>query len=218
MAFCVNLTQPERLDLYVKDRRTGRLRTWPGVCSEITSDFEWPTPPQLSENGKVVLLPGLHASGEESDYFKWDPASMLVSFAALRSGVGGRWPRVTDDGSAVYSVSPNSCDTTDTPCPGGPIRYDTATGTISALPATDPGPGPMSRRGRYAVSITGPTAGKSLGIYDRTTGVTTDLTPMFTAVGVTIPEGSALTRLSGDGRVVFVISNAGTSWHALTWM
>lgn len=219
VAFCVNLTVADRLDLYVKDLRTRKVRTFEGVCSEATDAFERPQPPQISRTGRVLLLPGLHATGDEAGYNVWRPASIVLNRTTLVPNVGGAWPVLTSDGSAVLSISPNDCGGGFTSCPGGPQRYDVASATMSTLAAGDPGPGPMSRRGRYVLAISGTPGAYRLAVIDRAVGASTDLTPRFAAVGLAIPSSISRTRLSGDGRVVFLSPDTPpATWYRLRWM
>ena len=285
VAFCANLKVADRLDLYVKDLKSKKMRMWPAACSEETDANGRPVrpqPPQISETGRVVLLPGFHSTGggeaysAAAGYHVWRPASILLNRSVIRTDVGGAWPVLTADGSAVYSIGPSTCDGGSVPCQGGSVRYDIASGATEALPAGDPGPGPMSRRGRYVLVITaaprpgepsGPTscdwvwgiprpAGSlpgwfpcasspyGLRVLDRTTGLSTDLVPMvgvgISEVGLSPERGTSepplgqyrvpgrpdRTRLSGSGKVVFVmrdtinvpqVPDAGT-WYALRWM
>jgi hypothetical protein len=220
VAFCVNLRVADQLDLYVKDMRTKRIRTFPGACSQATDAFERPQPPQISETGRVVLMPGFHATGDEAGYNVWDPASILLNRSTVVTDVGGAWPVLTGDGSAVFSMGPTTCAGGWTSCPGGPVRYDVASATTAALPAGDPGPGPMSRRGRYVLVISGTPGASMLSVLDRATGAATDLTPAFAAAGSAIPSSLARTRLSGDAKVVLIASDgpSGSAWYRLRWM
>ncbi len=221
VAFCANLTVADRLDLYVKNLRSKRITKFDGVCSERTDAFEQPQTPQISQTGRVILLPGRHATGDEAGYDVWQPASLLLNRSILVHDVGGALPRMTDDGSSVYSTGPLTCDGGWDPCSAGPkapIRYDVASGTIAALPAGDPGAGPMSRRGRYVLVVTTDAAGNQLTVLDRATGTSTDLTASFAAAGVAIPSNTAWTRLSGDGRVVLLAPDSGGIWYRLRWM
>lgn len=233
VAFCVNLKVADRLDLYVKNMRTKRVQTWPGACSEATDANGRPVgpqPPQISETGRVVLLPGFHSTGEAvaysaaARYHVWRPASILINREVIRNDVGGAWPVLTADGSSVYSIGPTTCEGAWTRCPGGPIRYDVASGATEALPAGDPGPGPMSRRGRYVLVITGvpgigdppgvptscdwvwgqPVATSfaacwspfALSVLDRVTGVRTDLQQLL---GVDVSEIGFMPTPGGVG-------------------
>jgi hypothetical protein len=220
VAFCVNLTVPDRLDLYVKDMRTKRIRTFPGACSEATDAYERPQPPQISETGRVVLLPGFHATGDEAGYNVWTPARILLNRSTFIAGAGGAGPVLTEDGSAVFSIGPTTCSGGWTPCPGGPIRYDVATAATVALPAGDPGPGPMSRRGRYALVTSGPPGARVLTVRDRATGASTGLTAAFAAAGAAIPSSLTSTRLSGDAKVVLIRPDgpSGSTWYRVRWM
>lgn len=246
VAFCVNLTVPDRLDLYVKDMRKNKVRMWAGACSEVTdpivegrySGHSAPRPqaPQISETGRVVLLPGSLATGAGFDFEAWRPASILVNRSAIVGNVGGDRPVLAEDGSAVYSVGPTECARRGTPgealCPWAPFRYDVAMGTASALPAGDPGPFPMSRRGRYVLSVGAGAGGPVLQVLDRATGVSADLTSSFLAAGVSIPvwspwiSGKQEILISEDGKVIFV-SPSGWSvlgiadndaWFRVKWM
>ncbi len=220
VAFCVNLTVADRLDLYVKDMRTKRIRTFPGACSEATDAFERPQPPQISETGRIVLMPGFHATGDEAGYNVWRPASVLLNRSTVIAGVGGASPVLTGDGGAVFSIGPTTCDGGWTACPGGPIRYDVASATMAALPAGDPGPAPMSRRGRYVLVIGGTPGAHLLRVLDRATGDSTDLTAAFAAAGAAIPSSATRTRMSGDAKVVLIAPDAapGSTWYRLRWM
>ena len=220
VAFCVNLKVANRLDLYVKDMRTKRIRTWPGACSQAIDAYERPQPPQISETGRVVLLPGFHATGDEAGNQAWEPASLLKKRSSFVGRVGGAWPVLTDDGRAVYSIGPVDCHSGPTLCPGGPMRHDVASGTSVTLPIWDPGPGPMSRRGRYVLVIDSPDGVvNSLHVLDRTLWMHTDLTDQFAAAGLSVPGRSSSTLLSGNGRLVFLVpEGSDTQWYRMPWM
>lgn len=71
VAFCINLKVADRLDLYVKNMRIKKVRSWPGACAEATDANGRPVgpqPPQISETGRVILLPGFHSTGEAVAY------------------------------------------------------------------------------------------------------------------------------------------------------
>lgn len=222
VAFCANLQVVDRLDLYVKDMRTKRIRTYPGVCSDLTDAHETPAPPQISEDGRVILLPGHHATGDEAGYDVWAPAAILLNRSTLVGGAGGAHAQLTEDGSAVLSIGPMTCDGGWGPCSAGPkqpIRYDIASATTVALPAGDPGPAPTTRRGRFVVVVSRDAAGNHLAILDRATGALSDLTAAFAAAGVGVPSAAERTSISGDGRYVFVVSDAaGSTWVRMRWM
>ncbi|MGV1004531.1 MAG: hypothetical protein ACOYEV_07130 [Candidatus Nanopelagicales bacterium] len=214
VAFCADVAVRGRIDLHVKDLKSGDLRTWPGVCRVFWGeDRTLPVAPQISEDGSVILLPGNYWKGEAA--YQWMPAS-VVSDGALISDVAGGKPRLTADGSAVYYVSPLSYVSPDgvTEATGtAPARYDVQTGTTSALAPGDPGSAPMSRRGRHVVVAGGSATAPTLGVLDRTTAALTDLAPAFGTAGLGVPYEATI---SGDSKVVFG-KTAGV-WLALKWM
>jgi hypothetical protein len=88
----------------------------------------------------------------------------------------------------------------------------------------------MSRRGRYVsyngYRTTDPDVGRVglIGVYDRASGLSVDLTAVLTAAGIPLQLGSSYivpnslvpAKISGDGRVVLV--GWGGEWLAARWM
>jgi hypothetical protein len=213
VAFCANLQRPTTTDLYLKDMRTRKLTTVRGACLQ-DQEYDTVLPLQVSEDGRVILLPGKH-----DDFGGWQPATLWVR-GAMRAGVGGEHPFLTDDGSAVYSQGPLTfAGNVEHPL-ANPLRYDIATRTLTSLPAGDPVSPEMSRRGRYVLELTDPwgTQPPALGVLDRTTQQVVDLTSELEAAGVRPPNGYEGTRLSSDGKVLFVGPSYGQTgtWVAVT--
>ena len=154
VAFCANLKVADRLDLYVKDLKNKKMRMWPARARRRrtpTAARSGRSPPQISETGRVVLLPGFHSTGggeaysAAAGYHVWRPASILLNRSVIRTDVGGAWPVLTADGSAVYSIGPSTCDGGSVPCQGGPVRYDIASGSTA---------GPTCRRSGSGSHVT----------------------------------------------------------------
>ena len=215
VAFCANLERTSH-DLYLKDMRTRKLTTVRGACIGYGEDDVF-NPLQVSEDARVILLPGWH-----DETGGWQAATLWVR-GALRADVGGESPNLTDDGSAVYSNGPLTFVRYEENAPPNPIRYDIPTRALTTLPAGDPVSAEMSRRGRYVIALRDPatTQAPGLGVLDRSTQQLTDLTSRLEAAGVSPPttQHYEATRLSSDGKVVFVGPSYGQkgTWVALTW-
>jgi hypothetical protein len=226
VAFCANLKVPDRGDLYIKNMRTRKLTIRKGRCHLTTEAFEF-YPVHVSESARTVMI--LHEGGR---------ADVLLGRKIVRNvavPAAGMW--LTDDGRSIYYSSGGTGASTD----GG--RYDIATGAVTPLGSGDPmrwelkQPGDefrdaegMSRRGRY-VSYNGyrtadPDVGRVglIGVYDRASGLSVDLTAVLTAAGIPLQLGSSYivpnslvpAKISGDGRVVLV--GWGGEWLAARWM
>jgi hypothetical protein len=219
VAYCANLKVPTRGDLYIKDMRTKALKVMTGGCP--MSGEEWnpdktslPYQIDISETGRVIMIKVSHAG----------PVRLVLNRSVVRD-VQLPWGllMMPNDGSALYYLSYTAS--------GDSIgkRYDVQSGTVTDLAVDDPaglgGPGDfrepdsMTRRGRY-VSYSGSVGPNSatglaqIGVFDRQTGSTTDLTPALDALGLPrldpfIPADGVQrarqydTLISGDGRVAF---------------
>jgi hypothetical protein len=195
--------------------------------------------PIVSEDGQAVLIGTVNA----------EPATLVLRRSEVRAlPAGATGHALSPDGSAVfYRTSPGA----DGVVPG--FRYDVATGAVTATSVGDPisgyaGPTSaydyrgwdsgqnMTRRARY-VAFAGsvlpagvPPAGtpwsfaSQIGIFDRQTAITTDLTPVLIQLGLPrqfgpTADGSTQAydyrvRISGDGRYFFVGSSS-TNWYRL---
>lgn len=198
VAFCASLEAIDRADLYVKDLKRGTLIRREGVCPT------WDDPrqsrkllaPQISDDGRVVLIPGSLAYSTDLSDTSWGSASVLVDRADLRTGTGGANPFMTEDGSTVFSMLPLSCQdpapTVDGDCnnePGGLI-YNVGSGSTVSMPFVPiappwpDGPGQMSRRGRYVIDDS--------KVHDRSTNLY-----------LTLPQGPDWHLISGNGKIAF---------------
>lgn len=223
VAFCANLKDPDRGDLYIKNMKTRKLTIRKGLCHLTTEAFEF-YPVHVSESARTIMV--LHNDANST----WDHRATLVlkrratRELVLPGDAGARDLWLTDDGRSIFYGIGGAADAG---------RYDTRTGTVTALSPGDPlrndaiQPGEeyrdavgMTRRGRYA-TYNGfrldPALGRvgMIGVFDRQTGQAVDLTTisgMALQVGnPPMPNSLVPIQISGDGRVVFV----GTS--ALRW-
>ena len=219
VAYCANLKVPTRGDLYIKDMRTKALKVMTGGCP--MSGEEWnpdktslPYQIDISETGRVIMIKVSHAG----------PVRLVLNRSVVRD-VQLPWGllMMPNDGSALYYLSYTVS--------GDSIgkRYDVQSGTVTDLVVDDPAglgapgdfrePDSMTRRGRY-VSYSGSVGPNSatglaqIGVFDRQTGTTTDLTPALEALSLPrldpfIPADGVQrtqqydTLISGDGRIAF---------------
>jgi len=230
VAFCANLIDPGRGDLYIKDMKNRKLTVRPGICHWTTEGLELYAP-HVSEGARTIMLPFNDAGSTLSHR-----ADVLLNRTTGRTVAIPNSERLTltDDGSAIYYQVGGAND-------GG--RYDTATAAVTPLLVGDPmrrdeiqpgqeyrEPQAMSRRGRYASyhgsRITDPNVGRVglIGVFDRDTGIAADLTPALTAAGVplqiagnlVVPNSLIPGEISGDGQVIFFATAAG--WVSFRWM
>lgn len=220
IAFCANYIRPDRIDLYIKDWRTKSLQRITRGCSYA----RWPDPPEerilppmVSEDGRVILLPGWRGESEDSAGC-WEPSHALIRRRELIE-VGGRSVSMTHDGQLISSVGlPTGCD--DGSAAAHAVWwFDLATRT--SRPADQPGlrltMANASRHGRYVAwfeygdqpmdPATGRYPGERWLIWDRTAGKYFDLGPALRAVGYQPGVGDPL--MTGDGRTVFLDSDHG---------
>jgi hypothetical protein len=229
VAFCANLVDPARGDLYIKDMRTRKLTVRPGICHWTTEEPELYAP-HVSEGARTIMLP-FNPVGSTLSH----RVDVLLNRSALRAVAIPDSERImlTDDGSAIYYQVGGTNDAG---------RYDTATATVSPLLVGDPmrrdeiqpgqeyrEPQAMTRRGRFVTyhgsRVTDPLGRVGLiGVLDRDTGVAVDLTPALTAAGVplqiaggvVVPNSLIPAEISGDGRVI--LFPAATGWMSVRWM
>jgi hypothetical protein len=216
VAFCANLTDPARGDLYIKDMRTRKLTIQQGVC-HLTAEAKEFYPAHVSESARTVMV--LHNDAGSTAGYGADVVlhRRTVRSVALPGNAGARELWLTDDGYSIFYGVASSPDAG---------RYDTASGATTALNPGDPlrnealQPGAesrdsvgMTRRGRF-VSYNGSRLDPSLGgiglvgVFDRETGQAVDLTA---AAGIPLqvgtpplPNSLVPIQITGDGRVVFI--------------
>lgn len=224
VAFCANLTDPQRGDLYIKDMRTKKLKIRRGLCPLTEEAFEF-HPVHVSERARTIMI----LRNEANSTWAYRATVVLkrrdVRAVTLPGNAGARELWLTDDGRSIYYGVGGASDAG---------RYRTASGDLSPLSAGDPLRGEavqpadeyrdsvaMSRRGRYATyngSRLDPALGRVgvVGVYDRQTGQAVDLTAVAgipAQVGnPPFPNSLINVQISGDGRVVFIGSKA------LRWM
>ena len=216
VAFCANLTDPARGDLYLKDMRTRKLTIREGLC-HLTAEANELYPVHVSESARTIMV--LNNDEGSTASYRADVVLLrrTVRNVALPGNAGARELWLTDDGRSIFYGVGSSPDAG---------RYDTASAATSALNPGDPlrnealQPGDeyrdsvgMSRRGRF-VSYHGsrmdPVLGEVglVGVFDRETGQAFDLTA---ASGIPlqvdtspVPNSLVPIQISGDGRVVFI--------------
>ena len=226
VAFCANLIDPARGDLYIKDMKNRKLAIRPGIC-HLTQEEGELYAPHVSEGARAIMLP-FNDDGSTLSH----RADVLLNRTVVRTGAIPNSERLmlTDDGSAIYYEVGGA---------NGGGRYDTATAAVSPLLVGDPmrqeiqpgqenrEPQTMSRRGRYAsyhgsrLTDPNPVPVGLIGVFDRDTGLAVDLSPALTAAGVplqigSVPNSLVPVEISGDGQVVFFQTAAG--WVSVRWM
>ncbi len=210
VAFCANFGKPARIDLYLKNLRTGRLTRFKRACRpEIENgDKELVQPPSVSVNARTILVQGRFESSEGD--LAWAPGRALLERSRLVE-VGGVGNSMTRDGRLVSINGAFS----GSGYPDGVQWYDVATGV--GAPADPAGMRITMRNssadGRYVLWRSRVTW--QLEIRDRETGIDHDLQSALVAAGFP-PDSragspddlwghpSGTSALSGNGRVAFV--------------
>ena len=228
VAFCANLTDPARGDLYIKDMRTRKLTIKEGLCPLTTEAFEF-YPVHVSEGARTIMVLRNEAGSTASYGAVVVLKRRTVQAVALPGNAGARELWLTDDGMSIYYGVGGSPDAG---------RYDTASGATAALTAGDPlrnealQPGEeyrdfvaMTRRGRFVTyngSRLDPNAVRVglVGVFDRATGQAVDLTaasgmPLQVGTTTLVPNSLVPIHISSDGRVVFI---GWGGWATLHWM
>ncbi|MEZ5118560.1 MAG: hypothetical protein R2686_01480 [Candidatus Nanopelagicales bacterium] len=218
VVFSANFRKPGKIDVYLKNLRTGRLTVFKGAgrVHLAEGDTEQLQAPSVSEDARTILIPGRLESYESGN--TWQPGRAVFDRRRVVN-IGGVGNTMTRDGRTItingtYSGS-------DEGTPEGVAWYDVATGT--SVPADPPtmrlNLGTSSRDGRYVVwkaSMADP-----LQIRDRTAAVSYDLQAALTTAGYLVnasagapgsfvwgyPDSAA--AMSGDGQVAFVDTSAG---------
>ncbi len=210
VAFCANFGKPSRIDLYVKNLRTQRLRRFKAACRpEIENgDSHIVRAPSVSATARTILLQGRLESSEAG--FTWAPGRALFDREELEE-IGGVGNTMTRDGRTVSINGAFS----GSGYPSGVQWYDVSSGlTVPSDPAgMKLTMGNSSRDGRYVLWRS--PDGWQLEIRDRMTGVDYDLQGALAAAGFTpdtragSPEDlwgnpNPASAMSGDGAVTFV--------------
>ncbi len=195
VAFCANLTDPARGDLYIKDMRTRKLTIQQGVC-HLTAEAKEFYPAHVSESARTVMV--LHNDAGSTAGYGADVVlhRRTVRNVALPGNAGARELWLTDDGtpSSTASAARRMRGAT-TPSPAPRPRSTPA--ILCAMSTLQPGQESrdsvgMTRRGRF-VSYNGSRLDPSLGsiglvgVFDRETGQAVDLTA---AAGIPLQVGT----------------------------
>ena len=116
VAFCANLTNPDRGDLYVKDMRTRKLTILQGLC-HLTTEAHELYPVHVSESARTIMV--LHNDAGSTLSHRADVVlkRRTVQAVVLPGNAGARELWLTDDGSAIFYGVGSSPDAG---------RYDTA--------------------------------------------------------------------------------------------
>lgn len=224
VVFSANFRKPAKIDVYLKDLRTGGLTLFKGAgrLQLAEGDTEQLQAPSVSEDARTILIPGRLESYESGN--TWGPGRAVFDRTRLVD-IGGIGNTMTRDGRTITLNGAFSGSAEGTP--PEVVWYDVATATsVPADPATMRlNLGTSSRDGRYVLwkaSMADP-----LQIRDRALGVSYDLQAALTAAGYSVnasagAPGSFLwgyadraAAMSGDGLVAFVDTSAGIV--AITW-
>ena len=228
VAFCANLKDPARGDLYIKDMRTRKLTIKEGLCPLTTEASEF-YPVHVSESARTIMVLRNEAGSTAGYGADVVLKRRTVRNVALPGNAGARELWLTDDGNTIFYGVGGSPDAG---------RYDTASGATTALNPGDPlrneallpgeenrDPVGMSRRGRFVTyhgSRLDPNAVRVglVGVFDRETGQAVDLTaatgmPLQVGINQLVPNSLVPIQISGDGRVVFI---GWGGWATLHWM
>jgi hypothetical protein len=228
VAFCANLKDPARGDLYIKDMRTRKLAIKEGLCP-LTAEASEFYPVHVSESARTIMVLRNEAGSTAGYGADVVLKRRTVRNVALPGNAGARDLWLTDDGNTIFYGVGGSPDAG---------RYDTASGATTALNPGDPLrneallPGEeyrdsvgMTRRGRFVTyngSRLDPVLGRIglVGVFDRETGQAVDLTaatgmPLQVGTSPPVPNSLVPIQISGDGRVVFI---GWGGWAALHWM
>lgn len=218
VVFAANFRKPERIDVYVKNLRTGALQVFKGAGQVwlAEGDTEQLQAPSVSEDAATILVPGRLESYESGN--TWWPGRAIFNRSELVE-IGGVGNTMTRDGLTITINGAFSGTAEGTPVG---VQWFTVP-TRTAVPA-DPAQlrlnlGNSSRDGRYALwkaSMADP-----LEIRDRTLAISYELQAALTAAGFSvnslagipgsfvwgIPDTKA--AMSGDGQVAFVATSTG---------
>lgn len=224
VVFAANFRKPNRIDVYVKNLRTGQLQRFTGAGRPLVAegDTEYVQAPTISIDGNTILVQGRHEAYESSDI--WTAGRAIFDRSTVVD-IGGIGNTMTRDGRTI-TINGVFAGTIEG-LPPEVAWYDVPTGT--RVPASPTGLRMTltnsSADGRFV--LWKPDLSSKLRIRDRTLGVDYDLHSALVAAGYGVTEtagspGSFLwgyldrqAVLSGDGRVAFVATSSGIL--AVTW-
>ena len=128
VAFCANLKDPARGDLYIKDMRTRKLTIKEGLCPLTTEASEF-YPVHVSESARTIMV--LRNDAGSTGNYRADVVlkRRTVRNVVLPGNAGARELWLTDDGSSIFYGVGGSPDAG---------RYDIASGATTALNPGDP--------------------------------------------------------------------------------
>lgn len=218
VVFSANFAVPGRIDVYLKNLRTGRLQRFTGAGRMFVQegDAERIPAPSVSHNARTVLIPGRLDSYEAGD--TWTAGRALFNRADLVD-IGGVGNSMTRDGATI-TINGVFAGSSEGP-PSEVAWYDVAIGT--RVPATPAGLRltltNASSDGRYVVWK--PDLASALRLRDRTAGLDHDLQAALTAAGYTVLASAGApggfmwghidrhAAISGDGRVLCITTDHG---------
>ena len=218
VVFAANFRKPERIDVYVKNLRTGALQVFKGAGQVwlAEGDTEQLQAPSVSEDATTILVPGRLESYESGN--TWWAGRAIFNRSELVE-IGGVGNTMTRDGKTITINGAFSGTAEGTPV--GVQWFNVP--TRAAVPA-DPAQlrlslGNSSRDGRYAVWKA--TMYDPIEIRDRTLGISYDLQTAMTTAGYAVDDLAGIpysfewgvpekkSAMSGDGQVAFVATSAG---------
>ncbi len=216
VVFAANFAQRNRIDVYVKNLRTGVLQRFTGAGRPLVAegDTEYIQAPTISADGNTILVPGRLEAYESSD--TWSPGRAIFNRSSVVD-IGGVGNSITRDGRTI-TINGVFAGTIEG-IPSEVQWYDVPTAT--SVPAS-----PTQLRltltnssadGRYA--LWKPDLASKLRIRDRTLGLDYDLYGALVAAGFGVTETAGAPGgflwgypdrkavMSGDGQVVFVATD-----------
>ena len=194
----------------MKDLRTGRLTKTSVVCGASYEETTRLTrAPQMSDDGRVVHVNGSTFNvPRDMATSHWLADTLYFTATGKVRTVNGFGSMTRDGRTILMRVGVRPEGTADTA--GGRVgAYNIRTRAITALPGTNTIYGndvftfsafdQASRRGRFVVNDT--------SVFDRTYGLTVDISAILRTKGYTIPADEAANcdtsrSISGDGKVV----------------
>jgi hypothetical protein len=224
VVFTANFRKPTRLDVYIKDVRTGALQTLKGAGRVwlAEGDTAQLQAPSISEDGATILIPGRLESYESGN--TWQAGRALFNRTELVE-IGGIGNTMTRDGRTITVNGAFAGTDEGTPVGVQWFSVDTRTSVPADPPQLRLNLGNSSRDGRYVLwkaSMADP-----IQIRDRTAGVSYDIQTALATAGYSVNSMAGIpgsfawgipdtkSALSGDGQVAFVATSTGVV--AIRW-
>lgn len=226
VVFSANYRKRNKIDVYLKNLRTGKLKVFRGAGRKATAldggDYaEYLQAPTVSEDARTILIPGLRRTSEDEsgEYpVRWGPGRAILDRSRLVV-IGGVGNSMTRDGRTITINGTFSGTATSTPPEVAWYDVTTAVSTPADPPGLRMNLNNTSRDGRFV--LWKPVLEDTLRIRDRSLATSYDLESAMRAAGYPpsmfagyngdvlwgYPNTASL--MSGNGRVAFVASVSG---------